>query len=592
MTVRAVEAVFFARYSISNFRALYGRLPADNQATYTKDFLQVLQAAGDALAPTLGADRETDLDIEYEWPTGTCPGKFRWREPRWQLRWFTQQKPLPWTVGDIAEEAVSIPGDSSLQDPTEADAVHNKIVESGTEPWFIAVKLAGEPRKLHVRTYFRSPTPQFADRALANLPVLVQEAIGRLPGGDGSGTVVLPPVAEVGVRRTPRAEQLVAKIRDTLKREPNILLVGPPGTGKTVALEELQAIYGGRMPAGTILFDTTVWGEAWSTEGGLESRSEVLVFHPSYSYENFVAGLYPTSNGQGISLEAKPGPLLCLSHWASKGNREALLIIDEFNRGAAAAIFGDCLSLLDKDKRASASNRGAMISRPYIGQSMPLPATYWEDKSSIEYVEDEIRLPEGVHIVAAMNSTDRSVAPLDAAMRRRFAVIKVGPDYDALATNLGLSLEGYPQQRLPSTAFNGWGVADVSLLAVRVLQALNNRIEFCLGEDFLLGHALLWHITADAPEERLTQFAQLVDAKVIPTLRMTFLDQDDALAAILAVPSDVRVAHGGVAPAGKFAYWKEAPPALAAINEKRLFISSLSLMNSQEQIHALTALLD
>lgn len=591
MTKKAVQAVFFARYNASNFRAVYGRLSTDEQATYTKDFFQVLQAAGDALAGVLPASRSEDTDIEYIWPTGGCPGKFNWRDPRWQMKWLTGQKPLPWTIGDTNTPEISIPGNPGLQNPQTADAEHTAINASGVEPWLIGVKLVGEDRKLHARTYFRNPAPQFSDRALAQLPAVVLNAINALPNGDGSGTVVLPAVTALGPQPTPRVPALMSQIQDALKREPNVLLVGPPGTGKTVALEDLQAYYDYSAPVGTVLFDTAVWGGGWSLWNAPESRSEVLVFHPSYSYENFVAGLYPTSNVHGISLEAKPGPLLCLSHWVGKGNRQALLVIDEFNRGSAAAIFGDCLSLLDKDKRSTPTNAGARITRPYLGQNMRVPSRYCDVAGTAESFGEDVRLPAGVHIVAAMNSTDRSVAPIDAAMRRRFIVLRVGPDYEALAQHLGLTV-GTIDNPLPIAApFANWQLDDVSRLAVQVLKSVNSRIEFCLGEDFELGHALLWHLNATTASERLAQVSLLIDTKVVPTLRMTFVDQDEAFAAVLGVSETARIAPGHPAPSGVIAFWKDAPQGLAAIADKRLSVCHLSLMDGQDQLAALRSLL-
>jgi 5-methylcytosine-specific restriction enzyme B len=507
------------------------------------------------------------------------------------MKWLTGQKPLPWTIGNTSTPEVSIPGNPGLQDPLAADAEHAAINASGIEPWLVAVKLVGEDCKLHVRTYFRNPAPQFADRALAQLPSVVLNAINALPSTDGSGTVVLPAAATLGPAPKVRVPALVTRIQEALQREPNVLLVGPPGTGKTVALEDLQALYDYPAPAGTVLFDTAAWGNGWSIWNAPQSRSEVLVFHPSYSYENFVAGLYPTSSQHGISLEAKPGPLLCLSHWVGKGNRQALLVIDEFNRGSAAAIFGDCLSLLDKDKRNSPSNAGAKITRPYVGQPMPVPEPYWDVSGTAETFANEVRLPAGVHIVAAMNSTDRSVAPVDAAMRRRFTVIRVGPDYEALSQHFGLVAGSLDHPLPPVAPLSGWQSADISRLAVRLLRAVNGRIEFCLGEDFELGHALLWHLTASAVEERLAQLCTLVDTKVVPTLRMTFVDQDEALAAVLGVADSARVALGQSAPPASIAYWREAPQSLAAIADKRLSVRSLSAMGSEEQLSALSALL-
>jgi 5-methylcytosine-specific restriction enzyme B len=588
MTVKAVEAVFFARYTSSNFRAVYGRLATDTSATYTKDFLQVLQAAGSVLETVLPASRTSTTDIVYEWPTGSCQGKLEWTGSRWHMKWFTNYKPLPWTIGNTALPEISIPGNPTLTVPASADAEHAAIEVGGTEPWLLGVKLFGEERRLHIRTYFRNPAAQFPDRGLSQLPLLVQQAIDNLPAGDGSGTLKLPPVAHVGTPPPPpRAARLVADIQEALKTDPNVLLVGPPGTGKSVALEDLRTLYESRNPAGTVLFDTSTWGGAWSVTGS-QSRSEVLVFHPSYTYENFVAGLFPKSSATGgVDLEAQGGPILCLAHWVGDKDRRALLIIDEFNRGPAAAIFGDCLSLLDRDKRSTRTNPGAHIPRPYSSQPMPLPKSYADDPAVLEHIADEVRLPAGVHIVAAMNSTDRSVAPLDAAMRRRFSVIRVGPDYEVLAHRL----KGNAASSAPfPTVITAWTIDDVSTLAISLLRALNERIEYCLGEDFLLGHALVWNLDAASVDARLKQLATAVDTKIVPTLRMTFIDQDEVLAAVLNIPDTLQVSSGQPIPGDRVAYWKAAPSSLASIAQRRLTVQKLSGLALSDQLQALLSL--
>ena len=481
MTRKIVGAVFFARYTSSNFRAIYGRLPTNQEATYTKDFLQVLQATGAVLAEVLPASQTAPTDIVYEWPTGNCSGKFEWTNSRWHMKWLTNHKPIPWTIGNTATSEISIPGDPTLRDPSLADAEYQAIQTSGTEPWLVAIKLVGESCKLHVRTYFRNPTHQFSNRGISQLPVPVQNAIDSLPPNDGSGALRLPNVTTISSE--PKAKRITQAVLEALVTEPNILLIGPPGTGKSVALEDLRAHYENLNPTGAILFDTSLWGGEW-TVAGTEARSEVLVFHPSYSYENFVAGLFPkTSQNGGIELEAKPGPLLNLAHWIGQSDRQAMLILDEFNRGQAAAIFGDMLSLLDKDKRSAPTILGSHIQRPYPTQVMPVPPDYNQVTGQLEEVAQNVKLPASLHIVAAMNSTDRSVAPLDAAMRRRFTVIRVGPDYETLESHLGLDAQRAGQPLPTTNDISHWTNEDISVLAVLVLKKLNERIEFCLGED-------------------------------------------------------------------------------------------------------------
>ena len=144
--------------------------------------------------------------------------------------------------------------------------------------------------------------------------------------------------------------RVVSQVLDALSRGPNVLLVGPPGTGKTVALEDLRELF--EKGASSLLFDPDILHDAWFELPPVPTGMvRTIVFHPSYSYEEFVIGLYPVpAQGAGVDLQPRPGPLLSIAHWASEGS-PALLLIDEFNRGNAAAIFGDMLALLDKDKR-------------------------------------------------------------------------------------------------------------------------------------------------------------------------------------------------------------------------------------------------
>lgn len=584
MSSKLVQAVLFARYNQTNFKALYGRLGTNG---YTKDYLQIPKTVSARLKPVLDGNGSR-VEVEYVWPSGSQPGHFAWSVDRYHLKWETNNPPPPWKLGQIgADPATSLPGDTSLRDETAANSQFATIESSGEKPWLLAVKLAGEGNRLHLRVFFENPPAGFQDRSLANVPKKIRDEIANLGEGgtgfvDWSGDIMPEPKI--------RAKKLVKEILDALARDPNVLLVGPPGTGKSVALEDLQSLYSKRATSDTPTFNPDSWSGDWGLAGA-EARSEALVFHPSYSYENFVAGLFPTTNDGNMELEAKAGPLLCLSHWVGDSpERRALLVLDEFNRGPAAAIFGDTLSLLDKDKRSGSAGQGTHIQRPYPRQRMPVPDGYKQSSgAAAEEIAQEVRLPARVHIVAAMNSTDRSVAPLDAAMRRRFTVIRVRPDYEALVEHLELNPAALPS--LPQdTLITNWSIEQVAYLAVKVLECVNERIEYCLGEDFQLGHALVWGLKGASSGEMLNRLANAVDAKVVPTLRMTFVDQDEVLAAVLGVPDSVQVNHGQTAPGGTVAYWRTAPPSLAAIAPKRLMVQTLHALPDDQKLAALVAL--
>ncbi len=366
MTIGIVESVFFYKYSSSAFRALYGRL--GGSGGFTKDFLQVRKPVQQVLDLVFARNAEQLINFEYRWPGGMSPGRWADAESRGQMKWNTNDKPLPWIIGDpMSSPAISIAGDPTLKDPDSADAEYKRIMATGCKPYLVGVKLFGEDRVLHARMYFENPPVGREDRGMDALPQELRQAI--VGESEDSGIIHFTNVnAHMGPPPTPRNPELVARILEALKREPNVLLVGPPGTGKTVVLEDLRSYFVEGGNAGALTFDTETWGAAWGVVS--ESRSISLVFHPAYSYESFVAGLMPHPVDGGMSLRAEPGPLLSLAHWTSEVGRRSLLILDEFNRGPAAAIFGDTLSLLDKEKRSTGKQAGANIQRPYASYDM------------------------------------------------------------------------------------------------------------------------------------------------------------------------------------------------------------------------------
>jgi 5-methylcytosine-specific restriction protein B len=584
MAVLPVDTVFFARYSSSNFRSLYGRL--GSKGGYTKDYLQLSKSTAQVLENTFHYNGEP-IAFDYVWPGGCLSGKFHHSSDRFHLAWSTDDAPAPWTVGTREPNGpISIPGDSSKTTQEEAEQEYQRIKDANYEPWLVGVVLQGRLSELHTRVYFRSPPAGLEDRGLSALPAQLQVAMASLKQSDTGALVATQPPP------TPRAKALVRQIEEALERNPNVLLVGPPGTGKTVALEDLRAKYAVSGGAAPLYFDTDSWSASAFSEGEAagERRSEALVFHPSYAYENFVAGLFPKASDKGMELEGIPGPLLRLAHWVGRSNRKALLILDEFNRGPAAAIFGDTLGLLDKDKRSTLNTEGAYIQRPYADYAMGVREDYASQAGAKdERIAEQISLPEGLLIVAAMNSTDRSVAPLDAAMRRRFHVIRVLPDYDLLGEHFGLDAADIAGAALP--AANDpilWKRREVLTLAVRALRAVNDRVRFCLGDDFLLGHALLWSLAASTDETALQELCTALDGFVLSTLRTTFLDQDDFLAAVLGIPDDA--AQAAAQDVRFVGYWQPPPQGLNQVASRRLMLLTLSTLPPQAQLAALNAL--
>ena len=180
------------------------------------------------------------------------------------------------------------------------------------------------------------------------------------------------------------ADELAAA-RAALQRRRNLLLQGPPGTGKTFLARRLA------------------WLELGATDA---ARIELVQFHPSYSYEDFVQGFRP--DGQG-AFRLQNGILVDFCQRAAQDpDHPYFLLIDELNRGHVARIFGELLVLLEADKRGPAH----ALRLPYAPAGSP-----------------PFFVPENVFVIGTMNLADRSLAPLDYALRRRFAFVSLRPEF-------------------------------------------------------------------------------------------------------------------------------------------------------------------
>lgn len=184
-----------------------------------------------------------------------------------------------------------------------------------------------------------------------------------------------------------------------------VVLYGPPGTGKTYLAQELAE--------------------------HLTDRDAVTLvqFHPSYAYEDFVEGFRPVpAEDRSVGFVLTPGPLRDLVRKARNDPRPHVLIIDEMNRAHLAKVFGELYFLLE-----------------YRDRSIRLQYSPGESFS----------LPENVYVIGTMNTADRSIALLDAAIRRRFAFEEMHPEVppvrDLLSRWLGPNGVGDPRPALLQT---------------------------------------------------------------------------------------------------------------------------------------------
>jgi 5-methylcytosine-specific restriction protein B len=176
---------------------------------------------------------------------------------------------------------------------------------------------------------------------------------------------------------------------DSLNERRQVVLEGPPGTGKTYLVQKLlQAC-------------------------GLTPNEQALVqFHPTYSYEDFVEGFRPTGgDDSGARLAVVPGPLKRIADEAGDSpGKPHVLVIDEINRANIAKVFGELYFLLEY--------RDADIELLYSDG------------------KERFSLPDNLYLIGTMNTADRSIALLDAAMRRRFVFLGMDTSEPALRSVL------------------------------------------------------------------------------------------------------------------------------------------------------------
>ena len=126
----------------------------------------------------------------------------------------------------------------------------------------------------------------------------------------------------------------------------------------------------------------------------------IVQFHPSYSYEDFVEGYRPQIQEGVVGFSLVHGPLKDIADKARKNpNATFVIVIDEINRGNVTKVLGELYFLLEY--------RGESISLQYGG---------------------EFSMPENLWLIGTMNTADRSIALMDAALRRRFHFFDFFPD--------------------------------------------------------------------------------------------------------------------------------------------------------------------
>jgi hypothetical protein len=254
-----------------------------------------------------------------------------------------------------------------------------------------------------------------------------------------------------------------------LKEKKNIILQGAPGVGKTFMARRLAHLMLGTRDDSTI---------------------EMVQFHQSYSYEDFVQGIKPCPESGNFMVKNGIFHRLC-ERAASDLKRPYFLIIDEINRGNLAKILGELMMLIEPDKR------GHKLTLTYSGESFSVPPN--------------------LHLIGTMNTADRSLSMVDYALRRRFSFMTLEPGFHTDAFGAHLVRHGLLAEQIE---------------VIRGLMAgLNDEIAkdvVNLGPGYVIGHSFFTPVCE--VRDFTTWCRDIVDHEILPLLEEYWMDDQDTVA--------------------------------------------------------------
>jgi len=203
-------------------------------------------------------------------------------------------------------------------------------------------------------------------------------------------------MASASTQHQRQARPTVRTTATRLKGGENVIFYGAPGTGKSNRVEKLVRD-AGKKPIRT-------------------------VFHPDLQNSDFFGCLKPRMKGKNVRYEFAPGPFMeALAEAYETPGEPVFLVIEELNRAAAAAVFGDLFLLLDRDDDG--------VGEYTVSFPSPESRVWFEGETKI--VHERIKLPSNLYIYATMNSADQGVYPIDTAFRRRWRQEYLPLDYTA-----------------------------------------------------------------------------------------------------------------------------------------------------------------
>lgn len=291
---------------------------------------------------------------------------------------------------------------------------------------------------------------------------------GRDAAGADESTISAEPEPDLDMSwlaaETLLTEEALGSMIDCLRgSQPQLILAGPPGTSKTWVAQKL----------------------ATYLTNGRKGAVRLVQFHPSYTYEAFIEGLRPVAGPSGVSFDVTAGVVLQVVRDMHKGghlndpDHPYVIIMDEANRANLPRVMGELLYLLE-----------------YRDQAISLQ------------LSKEFKLPSNLMFIATMNTADRSIRSIDAAMRRRFEIFELAPDAEMLERY-------FSSIALPSAA------------VIEGLSRLNGHLTTDLDRHHTIGHSFF--MRNDMSPKVLREVWM---RKLLPLIEEYYYDQPDGIGSL------------------------------------------------------------
>lgn len=351
---------------------------------------------------------------------------------------------------------------SQLTQDTYIAFLSNYIIDvAGAEHSIFACVDIGEINKLYKEEYATESNSTGNNRkssAIKKYEEYVENKFGATEGREADSEDETSKKNCLSITRKPREDKTY---------QLNSIIYGAPGTGKTYGTAE----YALRITGTPVPDDRKELMKAYN---GLISEGQVVftTFHQSYGYEEFIQGLRPNTKSEKVAFKTEDGVFKAIADKAiSDFEKNYVIIIDEINRANISKVFGELITLVEEDKRWGEINETCATLQS----------------------GDIFAVPNNLYIVGTMNSADKSISLIDAALRRRFTFIEQRPDAELINDD------------------------DLKKIFIKLNEHLAEKLK---SSDLLIGHSYFM-------DKSMSDLPELMNNKVIPLLYEYFYDQKD-----------------------------------------------------------------